>query len=119
VLIVDDDQPTQQLLEAVIRRIGFTSAIASNGQMAIDLLNERDDFRCVILDLMMPAVDGISVIAHMAKTNRRTPVIVCTAAAARTFPELDPAIVRAIIRKPFDVEELSAAVAGLVDAADG
>jgi two-component system cell cycle sensor histidine kinase/response regulator CckA len=108
VLIIDDDAPTRGLLTAVVARAGLAAAVASNGGEAIDIINTRDDLCCIVLDLMMPVIDGPAVIAHLLSTKRSVPVIVCTAAGPRQTPKFDRAIVRAVIQKPFDIEQLIA-----------
>jgi len=118
VLIVEDDETTQLLLAAVMRRAGLPILIAGNGQAAIELIETRSDISCIILDLMMPEVDGQAVIAHMAAGQHRIPVIVCTAALPRITPDFDPEIIRAVVRKPFDVEHLMTTVAELVESHD-
>jgi CheY-like chemotaxis protein len=107
VLIIDDDAPTRGLLTAVVVRAGLTAVAASNGGDAIDIINTRDDLSCIVLDLMMPVIDGSAVISHLSSTKRDVPVIVCTAAGPRLTPDLDRAIVRAVIQKPFDIVELA------------
>jgi CheY-like chemotaxis protein len=106
VLIVDDDLPTQKLLEAVMRRNGLDAVIAPSGREAIEIVDSRDDLACIILDLMMPTIDGPAVVAHLAAKGHDIPVIVCTAVGPRHTPEFDPSLVRAVVRKPFDIEEL-------------
>jgi CheY-like chemotaxis protein len=116
ILIVDDDEPTQNLLQAVVRRCGLESVTAANGLVAMEIIEERTDLACVILDLMMPVYDGSTVIKHLADTGKNVPVIVCTAAVSLTMNKsFDPAVVRAVIRKPFDVEQLTATLLALVE----
>jgi CheY-like chemotaxis protein len=110
VLIVEDDAPTRKLLDTLMLRSGLASVIAADGAAAITILNGRDDIACIILDLMMPSVDGWSVMAHLTATERKIPVIVCTAAGPQSTGGLDPEIVCAVVRKPFDIEELAATV---------
>jgi DNA-binding NtrC family response regulator len=110
VLIIDDDAPTRGLLTAVMGRAGLASAVASNGAEAIDIIKTRDDLCCVVLDLMMPVVDGTAVLAHLSSVKSTVPVIVCTAVGPRLSPEFDRAIVRAVIQKPFDIDQLGALV---------
>jgi CheY-like chemotaxis protein len=110
VLIIDDDAPTRGLLTAVMGRTGLAAVAASDGAMAIDIINTRDDLCCIVLDLMMPVVDGTAVLAHLSSLKSNVPVIVCTAAGPRQTPEFDRAIVRAVIQKPFDIEQLAAMV---------
>jgi CheY-like chemotaxis protein len=113
VLIIDDDAPTRGLLKAVVIRAGLEALVASNGGEAIDIINTRDDLACIILDLMMPVIDGSAVIDHLSSAGRTVPVIVCTAVGPRLTPELDRTIVRAVIQKPFDVEQLAAMLKSL------
>ncbi len=112
-LVVDDDPPTQKLLEALMKHQGLESRIVSSGAEAIDCLRQGSDFACVILDLMMPNVSGHEVIEFVAKERRGVPVIVCTAAGIRATEDLDHTVVRAIVRKPFDIDELAAIVTAL------
>jgi DNA-binding response OmpR family regulator len=112
ILIVEDDTPTQMLLETLVQRHGYASVTAPNGQAAIDLLGARD-FTAVILDLMMPEVGGADVIAFLARARKGVPVIVCTAAGLDKTAELGPEIVSAVLRKPFDIEVLMTTIFGL------
>jgi CheY-like chemotaxis protein len=114
VLIVEDDEPTQLLLQAVMRRSGLTAVLAPNGQAAIDLIDTRSDFGCIILDLMMPEVDGRAVIAHLAAVQKRIPVIVCSAGLPKSPVAFDPEIVRAVLRKPFDIDQLISTLAEIL-----
>ncbi len=113
ILIVDDDEPTQKLLEALMSRQGLGTHVVSNGAQAIDSLRDGQ-FACVILDLMMPAVGGQDVINYLDREQPTVPVIVCTAAGRRTIETLDGKAVRAVVRKPFDIDELAAIVSRLL-----
>ena len=109
ILVVEDDAPTQMLLDTLLQRHGYATVIAENGQVAIDHLAARD-FTAVILDLMMPQVGGADVVAFLARENKRVPVIVCTAAGLDKTAEFTPDIVGAVLRKPFDIEEMMATI---------
>ncbi|MEA2338533.1 MAG: hypothetical protein QOE82_2540 [Thermoanaerobaculia bacterium] len=113
ILVVDDDQPTLNLLRAVLNRSGYETDVATNGSEAIDLLR-KNDYAVVVLDMMMPHVGGHDVIAFLGTAARPTPVLICSAAGPSALTGLDPAIVKAVIRKPFDIVELTEVVAGMV-----
>jgi CheY-like chemotaxis protein len=114
ILIVEDDAPTQLLIATLLRRDGFDCLVAHNGGDATSLLEHDRNFGAIVLDLMMPTVDGRQVIDYLARsTDQRPPVIVCTAAAPRDLSQLNPDVVKAVIRKPFDIEHLSATVAAM------
>ena len=112
ILIVEDDEPTQRLLAAVLRRMNLSGDVAPNGARAIELLG-TNDYAAVILDVMMPEVGGKAVVEHIAASPRKVPVIVCSAAGASALAGFDPTIVKAIIRKPFDVNQLIEAISGV------
>jgi CheY-like chemotaxis protein len=114
VLIVDDDEPTQKLIDALMRRHGLSTLTAHNGASAIAVLQQRDDIACIILDLMMPEVGGPAVVDYLKAEGRQVPVIVCTAAVQRSMPVFDRSIVRAMFPKPFDIDQLSQMVLQLI-----
>jgi DNA-binding response OmpR family regulator len=109
VLVVDDDEPTLNLVRAVLQRCGYGIHVASNGSEAITLLREND-YAAIVLDMMMPHVGGPAVIAFLSSTSSPIPVLICSAAGPSALTGLDPTIVKAVIRKPFDIDELTAAV---------
>ena len=113
VLIVEDDAPTQKLLRAVLSRSGFQSEVAPNGEVAIQMLF-KSDYAAIILDMMMPGSGGQDVIDYIARASRITPVVICSAAGPALLSGFDPSIVHAVIRKPFDVQELTTAVQRVV-----
>jgi two-component system alkaline phosphatase synthesis response regulator PhoP len=117
ILIVEDDEPTQNLLRAVLRRCGYESEVAANGRQAIGLLREKR-YAAVILDMMMPEVSGYEVIAFLGTAPDSVPVIICSAAGPRALAGFDSAVVKAIVRKPFDIDQLVAAVTAVVQPAE-
>lgn len=115
ILIVDDDEPTQKLLQAVLRRSGFESETTANGRSAIALLQEKN-YAAVILDIMMPEVSGHEVIDFLVADGRGVPVIVCSAAGPKALGDLNAEVVKAVVRKPFDVEQFVLAVRASIGA---
>ncbi|MEA2993848.1 MAG: hypothetical protein QOD40_2768 [Alphaproteobacteria bacterium] len=81
ILIVDDDPVQRRLLEAMASRFGYEAITAEGGDAAAALLTGADAPRidCVILDLVMPDLDGLGVLARMREAGLRVPVIVQTA----------------------------------------
>ena len=81
ILIVDDDPVQRRLLEAAITRSGMAVVTAPGGQPALDLLNgpRGDQFTLVLLDLVMPDMDGLAVLARIKVIHHDLPVIVLTA----------------------------------------
>ncbi len=82
VLIVDDDPVHLRLTTEVARRAGFAPVTASGGDEALRLLRADPGLGAVILDLVMPDRDGMSVMEAMAREGIATPVIVQTASSS-------------------------------------
>jgi DNA-binding NtrC family response regulator len=81
ILVVDDDPVQRRLLEAAISRGGMNVVTAPGGQPALDLINgpRGDQITLMLLDLVMPDMDGIQVLEKLRATNPDLPVIVLTA----------------------------------------
>jgi DNA-binding NtrC family response regulator len=81
VLVVDDDPVQRRLIENMVQRFGYKALTADGGDAAAKLLcgPEREQIDCVILDLVMPDLDGLGVLARMKEAGRNIPVIVQTA----------------------------------------
>jgi DNA-binding response OmpR family regulator len=105
VLIVEDDVSIQRLLTAVMVRNGLTSVVAADGKAALALL-ASSDFEAIVLDLLLPEINGFDVLRHLAvaRPAMLEKTIVLTAASERTYrnsPHIRHA--RALFRKPFDL----------------
>jgi DNA-binding NtrC family response regulator len=81
ILIVDDDPVQRRLLEGMIRRFGYEASIVETGQAALERLSASSSspFDLVILDLVMPELDGMGVLGAMRERGIEVPVIVQTA----------------------------------------
>ncbi|HWA29943.1 MAG TPA: sigma-54 dependent transcriptional regulator, partial [Rhizomicrobium sp.] len=81
ILIVDDDPVQRRLLEAAITRSGMTVVTAPGGQPALDLLAgpRGDQIALMLLDLVMPDMDGMAVMEKLRGSHPELPVIVLTA----------------------------------------
>lgn len=106
ILIVDDEPGIRESLEEFFQDEGFDVATAKNGAEALALLAGAELPNVVVLDLLMPKVDGNQVYAHMQQDPRLAgvPVIVSTSDPARA-----PSGVL-LMKKPINLERLLAAV---------
>lgn len=107
VLVVEDDTAIRRLLVVTLEHEGLNVTSASDGVEGIEALRERV-FRVLVLDLMMPRVNGWDVIEWLREHPEKKPrsVIVVSAASRDVLRELEPSVVNAIVFKPFDVNEL-------------
>ena len=81
ILIVDDDPVQRRLIESMARRFGYDSVAVEGGDAALKLLLSGNGPRvdAVVLDLVMPDLDGLGVLAEMREAGLNVPVIVQTA----------------------------------------
>ena len=81
VLIVDDDPVQCRLLEGMLQKFGYEPLALDNGDAALELLGSPDGGRidCMVLDLVMPNLDGLGVLARLRQAGIKLPVIVQTA----------------------------------------
>lgn len=107
VLVADDDQSIRQLVQTIVRRENIEVDTAVDGQDAIEKLQQKE-YEVILLDLMMPRVDGFGVIEHLKShpQQHKPVVLVITAYADQKFKDVDPAIVAGVMRKPFEVADL-------------
>lgn len=112
ILIVDDEPSIAQLIAMTLEPLGQPLIIAHDGERAADLL-ETQKFDLVILDVMLPGVDGFALMDYIAPTG--TPVVFLTAknAVADRVRGLKLGAYDYIV-KPFAPPELLARVEGLL-----
>ncbi|MBN8965031.1 MAG: sigma-54-dependent Fis family transcriptional regulator, partial [Rhizobiales bacterium] len=79
ILIVDDDPVQRRLLDNMVRKFGHDPVLAESGDQAIALLTGGERFDCMVLDLVMPDLDGLGVLARMRDIGSTVPAIVQTA----------------------------------------
>ena len=81
VLIVDDDPAQRRILEEMIKRLGFETKSCGSGDQALQILegDERTSIALVLLDLVMPGVDGMAVLDRVGSKAGTPPIIVQTA----------------------------------------
>lgn len=108
VLIVDDEADVVRLLEFRFEKEGFETITAMDGTTALAMV-ESDTPDLVLLDIMMPRMDGMEVLRQIRSRRRtsKTPVIMLTAKTASiTVDEARQLWVSDYIMKPFDPEIL-------------
>jgi DNA-binding NtrC family response regulator len=81
VLVVDDDPAQRRILEETIKRLGYETKAVQGGDQALQILEgpERSTISLVLLDLIMPGVDGMTVLDRISTKSGMPPVIVQTA----------------------------------------
>jgi two-component system phosphate regulon response regulator OmpR len=78
ILVVDDDARIRDLLRRYLTQEGFEVILAEDGK-ALNRIMLRDTVDLIVLDLMMPGEDGLSICRRLRAANDRTPIIMLTA----------------------------------------
>ena len=108
-LVVEDDRQLAELLRTILATRGFVADVARDGLEAITKIRSGI-YDVVFLDLMLPRVNGFEVMQFLRaeRPDMVDRVIVVTAAADATLREFsDARRVWKVVRKPFDVDELT------------
>jgi two-component system chemotaxis response regulator CheY len=111
VVVVDDDPDIREALQNVFEEEGFTVTTAGDGQTALDSLRAMSRPPCaVVLDLLMPVMDGKQFVAELRRSPHTAalPVIVITGVGGGGWATIPGAF--RVLKKPFDNSELIAAV---------
>jgi DNA-binding response OmpR family regulator len=108
-LVVEDDPAIRRLVEKLLRRHNVEIDTAGDGRTAIDKLR-TNSYSVLVLDLMVPELNGFDVIEHIKTEGNRTPVAVVSAVSQQALTKLDLDVVKVVISKPFDVDEFTKAV---------
>lgn len=78
ILVVDDDRNTRRLLRAVLESDGYTVTTAENGEKAFEVL-DREHIDLIVLDIMMPVMDGYQFTKTLREEGSDLPVLIVTA----------------------------------------
>jgi PAS domain S-box-containing protein len=114
ILIADDEPEILNLLETALTDLGYTVISAANGIEAVDYA--ADDVRLIILDMIMPEMDGV---AALRAIRQKTPNVKVLVSSGYTSPEKAPILealrIDGFVQKPFEVVKLAAIIRDVLD----
>jgi CheY-like chemotaxis protein len=117
ILVVDDMAGVQRAIDALLRQAGHKVAVATNGAEAIELLTQRR-FDLVVVDILMPKLDGTEVIFHLSAQPNHPPIIAMSGGGAglSASEALRAARLKAdaFLEKPFDKDQFLSLVEKLL-----
>lgn len=111
VLVVEDDEALQLLMRTLLDRAGCHVECAANGAEALRKLAGAD-YAAIVLDLMMPGVNGFDVLAQLTRLGGKAAgrVIVASGVNERLLDTIDRGQIFAVVRKPFDIAQFVSTV---------
>ena len=115
ILVVDDEPAVRESLRRALELEGYEIELAENGREALDRLDSESQHDAVILDVLMPGLDGLEVCRRIRSAGNRVPVLMLTARdeVENRVAGLD-AGADDYVTKPFALEELLARVRALL-----
>lgn len=118
ILVVDDDLNICELLKLYLENEGYTAYVSNDGQAAVEMFNEKSP-DLVLLDIMLPKMDGWQVCREIRKTSS-VPIIMLTA-KGETFDKVLGLELGAddYVTKPFDSKEVMARIKAVLRRAKG
>ncbi len=108
ILVIDDDLAIRVLLQAVLKRMKFDVELAEDGAVGLEKVRQNGGFDLILLDLMMPRVNGYEFIEKIRQTyppDKRSHIVVFTAAGKRGVDKIPQNTVCNSILKPFDLDK--------------
>lgn len=110
VLIVEDEREISRLVELHLQDVGCRVTAVADGETGLERARD-DDFDLVILDLMLPGIDGLEVCRRLRATPRYTPILMLTAKSGEVDRVLGLEVgADDYLTKPFSIRELVARV---------
>jgi CheY-like chemotaxis protein len=108
ILVVDDEAPIREITATILESYNYRTLTAKNGMEAIAIYNQhQNQIKVVLMDIMMPEMNGNSAIRNLKKINPEVPIIACSGCNVENM--LEPGNknqVAAILSKPYANEEL-------------
>jgi CheY-like chemotaxis protein len=116
VLVADDDPELLAAVADALKRLGHDVVQVESGAGLVNRLANEGPFDLIVSDISMPWMDGLKALSSMRTAGVATPVIVMTALRDQQIPAQVQALGLNVVllRKPFELDELEAAVATLV-----
>jgi len=120
ILVVEDERKVANFISQGLQEEGHTVEVAKDGEAALDLLRDGPPYDLIVLDVMLPRLDGFGVLRAARAAGVRAPVLMLTArdAVADKVTGLD-AGADDYLTKPFSFDEFLARVRALLRRADG
>lgn len=107
ILIVDDDDDTREATASLLSSAGYETVEASDGRQALDKLARVSDPRLVLLDLMMPVMDGVEFIEELERRDQLRGLNVLIVSASDQVQAAHPVAKQLpLLRKPFSSARL-------------
>ena len=116
IMVVDDDPMISKVVTAMLNRMGYSVIQAESGFEALDQFKDRDgEIALIVLDLIMPNMDGVSCFYNLKKIDKDVKVLVSSASMDNSsIEDMEKDGICGFIKKPYLYSELEEAVANIL-----
>jgi DNA-binding response OmpR family regulator len=116
-LVIDDDSAIRSVVIRTVGRLGITANQAGDGEQAIALFQAHPErYALVLLDFMMPGMDGLEVLSQLQKIKPGVPVILMSGLGRQeAVGQFSGLGISGFLQKPFPLEDLAAEIRAVVD----
>jgi PAS domain S-box-containing protein len=110
VVVADDDEGLRQMASAMLEQLGFSVIPAKDGPEALEIVHERDgELAFVLLDLMMPGMDGEEVLRELEQLGTTTPIVISSGYNTQHLSQaLTGHGAAAFLQKPYEFSQMQA-----------
>jgi len=117
ILVVEDEAIIRDLLDRVLTDLGYKVIVANNGEAALELFSaQQRAIDCVLLDMVLPNMNGAEVFDALRTLDPSVRVILCTGFSVKgPIEHMLKQGLAGVLRKPFQIEELSAVLRSVLD----
>ncbi|MEN8192915.1 MAG: hybrid sensor histidine kinase/response regulator [Bacteroidota bacterium] len=113
VLIAEDEVPILESISYLLESYNYNTLCAANGIVAIEKYEANQDVDLMIIDKLMPGLDGLEVIQKIRSKNKRIPIFLTTGIQDINDKELSKLGINKIIKKPYDFELMIELIRGI------
>jgi CheY-like chemotaxis protein len=114
ILVVDDSAFLRKRIRQALQEEGYMLVEAASGSSALAEI-DKQEFACILTDLVMPELDGFGLLAELQKRHLQTPVVVVTADIQKSTRERCELLgAAAFVQKPVNPDTLRSALAGVL-----
>jgi CheY-like chemotaxis protein len=117
ILLVEDDEPIRNLGAAILNKFGYKVITAGDGKEALEIYQvEKDHIDLIILDLIMPIMDGKRCLEEILHINPNAKVVIASGYSEGGQPKgTTPVGTKGFVRKPYDIRELLTKIREVLD----
>ena len=109
ILVVEDEPMVRTVAERALTRHGYTVITANNGEEALDVINRGEEITLLISDVVMPGMDGPTMVRIARETRPELPILFMSGYAEEQLRKSIDIDKVAFLPKPFSVQELAEA----------